>query len=461
MYLTQKNQIKGLTKAEYKALRELCRLSKNLYNVGLYSVRQFFFEEKRYLRYESNYHVCKDNENYKLLNTDIAQQTLKVVDRSFRSFFSLIKAAKQSLYRFEQISLPKYLKKDGYFPLIMPRIKIKDGQFEVPMSRAFKKDFGSIAIPFPERLKDKRLKEARILPKCGAQWFEVEFITEEPKEPQNVNPNNAVAIDLGIDNLAACVSTTGASIVIDGKKLKSINQWYNKLNAKLQSVKDKQGKYARTLRIPEPSSGMLSLRNASGFSAGRISGSFPTGGDLRHPCFPQGIKHLTKHQGGLLKKRSNQVRDYLRKTARLIVNWCITQQAGMLIVGVNPGWKQKINIGKCNNQSFVQIPFYILRSKLSALCERYGIHYVEQEESYSSKASALDGDSIPTYSPDNSAKAKFSGKRVKRGLYRSQAGCLVNADCNGSWNIGRKSKHEGFTGVSRGVLAAPLRVFIS
>ena len=109
----------------------------------------------------------------------------------------------------------------------------------------------------------------------------------------------------------------------------------------------------------------------------------------------------------------------------------------------------------------MQIPFYSLRSKLSALCERYGIQYNEQEESYSSKASALDGDNIPTYNPDNPAKSKFSGKRVKRGLYRSQAGYLVNADCNGSWNIGRKSKHEGFTGVSRGVLAAPLRVFIS
>lgn len=414
MYLTQKNQIKGLNKAEYTALRELCRLSKNLYNVGLYSVRQFFFEEKRYLRYESNYHACKDNENYKLLNTDIAQQTLKVVDRSFRSFFNLIKAAKQSLYRFEQISLPKYLKKDGYFLLIMPRIRVKDGYFEVPMSRAFKKKYGSVAIPFPERLKDKPLKEVRILPYCGAQWFEVEFITEEPIEPQSVDAANAVAIDLGLDNLAACVSTTGASIVIDGKRLKSINQWYNKLNAKLQSVKDKQG-----------------------------------------------IKPFTKRQGYLLRDRNNQVRDYFCKTARKIINWCITQKVGTLIIGVNPGWKQNINIGKRNNQSFVQIPFYSLRSKLQALCERYGIAYIEQEESYTSKASALDGDDIPNYNPDNPARPKFNGKRVKRGLYRSQSGHLVNADCNGSWNIGRKSKHEGFTRVSRGVLAAPLRVFIS
>ena len=414
MYLTQKNQIKGLSKAEYTALRELCHLSKNLYNVGLYSVRQFFFEEKRYLRYESNYHVCKGNENYKLLNTDIAQQTLKIVDRSFRSFFNLIKAAKQGLYRFEQISLPRYLKKDGYFPLIMPRIKVKDGVFEVPMSRVFKKEFGSVAIPFPERLKGKRLKEVRILPKCGAQWFEVEFITEEPEEPQKVNPANAAAIDLGLDNLIACVSTTGASIVIDGKKLKSINQWYNKLNAKLQSSKDKQG-----------------------------------------------IKQLTKRQGCLLKKRSNQVKDYLRKTARTIINWCIAEGLGTLRVGVNPGWKQNINIGKRNNQSFEQIPFYSLRQSLESLSQRYGIEYVEQEESYTSKASALDSDNIPLYNAEQPAKPKFSGKRIKRGLYRSQAGHLVNADCNGSWNIGRKSKHKGFTGVSRGALAAPLRVFIS
>src|SRR4028118_2284563 len=134
MYLTQKNQIRHLNQAEFLALRELCRLSKNLYNVGLYTVRQYFFQEGKHLRCESNYHQCKVNENYQLLNTDISQQTLKVVDRSFRSFFNLIKAAKNRLYRFEQIRLPKYLPKEGYFPLILPRIKVKDRRFEIPMS---------------------------------------------------------------------------------------------------------------------------------------------------------------------------------------------------------------------------------------------------------------------------------------------------------------------------------------
>ncbi len=428
MYLTQKNHIRGLSKPEFTVLRELCRLSKNLYNVGLYSVRQFYFSEQKYLRYESNYHHCKGNENYQLLNTDIAQQTLKVVDRSFRSFFNLIKAAKNGLYRFEQIRLPKYLPKEGYFPLILPRIKVKDGCFEIPMSNAFKKQFGSIRILFPQRLQGKKLKEVRILPKYNARFFEVEYIVEQSAEPQPVDPNKALAIDLGLNNLATCVSTTGASFMMDGKRLKSINQWFNKINASLQSIKDLQG-----------------------------------------------IKGTTERQVRLKSKRNNQVRDYLNKASRYIIDFCITNQIGTVIIGFNPGMKQEINIGKRNNQNFVQIPHSLLRLKLQSLCERYGLQFKEQEESYTSKASALDGDEIPTYNAlyamgflrseysaaNNSTESKFSGKRIKRGLYRTAQGWLVNADCNGACNIGVKSKHDGFNRVSRGVLATPLRVRIS
>nr|WP_293104878.1 transposase [Okeania sp. SIO2F4] len=199
MYLTQKNKIRNLSTQEFKALRQLCRLSKNLYNVGLYSVRQFYFAEGGYLRYESNYHYCKDNENYQLLQTDIAQQTLKVVDRSFKSFFNLIQKAHESLYRWEQIRIPRYLNKEGYFPLIIPRIKVKNGYFKIPMSRKFQTEYGAVKIPFPERLVGKILKEVRIIPRYDARFFEVEFITEE--EPQTVvKSNNAVAIDLGLNN---------------------------------------------------------------------------------------------------------------------------------------------------------------------------------------------------------------------------------------------------------------------
>jgi IS605 OrfB family transposase len=415
MYLTQKCQIRDLSKQEFLALRELCHLSKNLYNVGLYSVRQFFFSEQRYLRYESNYHHCKGNENYRLLNTDIAQQTLKVVDRSFRSFFNLIKAAKQGLYRFEQIRLPGYLPKDGYFPLIMPRIKVKDGFFEIPMSNEFKKQFGSVRIPFPERLVGKKLKEVRILPKYKARFFEVEYIVEAEPEPQRVDPNNKLAMDLGLDNLATCVSTTGASFIVDGKPLKSFNQWFNKENARLQSIKDLQG-----------------------------------------------IKGTTERQAKLTINRNNRVRDYLNKTARYIINWCIEEQVGTVIVGVNPGMKQEINIGSKNNQNFVQIPHWSLRNKLKSLCERYGLTYLEQEESYTSKASFLDDDDLPTYNPDNPQEYKFSGKRVKRGLYRSRDGHLISSDANGAANIGRKCSLDGFN-LERvvAVLAQPLRVKIS
>ncbi len=411
MYLTQKNKIRNLSRTEFKALKTLCRLSKNMYNVGLYSLRQFYFSEGGCLRYESNYHYCKENENYQLLQTDIAQQTLKVVDRSFKSFFNLIQKAKESLYRFEQIRMPRYLKKEGYFPLIIPRIKVKDGYFNIPMSRKFKAEYGAVKIPFPERLAGKNLKEVRIIPRYDAKFFEVEFITESEAEPV-VKTDNAVAIDLGLNNLATCVSNTGSSFILDGRKLKSINQWYNKENSRLQSIKDKQG-----------------------------------------------IKGLTKKQISITVNRNNKVRDYLNKAARYLINWCRKNQISTLVVGVNPGMKQNINLGKKTNQKFVQIPHHSLRLKLKSMCDRYGLTYTEQEESYTSKASFIDGDLIPVYNADNPTEYSFSGKRVKRGLYKTREGKLINADTNGASNIGVKSNLNGFTPDRlEASLAMPLRV---
>lgn len=425
MYLTLRNQVRELNKSEFLALRELCRLSKNLYNVGLYTVRQYFFEERKHLRYESNYHQCKVNENYQLLNTDIAQQTLKVVDRTFKSFYGLISAVKGGSYQ-QRVKLPHYLPKEGYFLLIIPcgwstrrdktkvpRLTMKDGRFRIPMSTQFKREFGEIWINFPDRIHYESLKEIRIHPRYNARFFEVEFISEVEPESVEVNPSTAISIDLGVDNLAACVDTNGASFLVDGKPIKSINQGFNKRNAYLQSIKDKQG-----------------------------------------------IKSFTNQQVKLIAKRNNQVRDYLNKTARFIVNHCINNQIAQMIVGYNPGIKQSLNIGKRNNQNFVQIPLHALRSKLKALCGRYGLIYTEQEESYTSKASAVDGDEIPVYNADNLKTHQFSGKRVKRGLYRTKDGHLVNADLNGSLNIGRKSKHEGFGRVSRGSLTAPRRIHL-
>jgi putative transposase len=413
MYLTQKNQIRGLKTNEFTALKELCRLSKNLYNVGLYTVRQYYFQERKHLKYESNYHHCKGNENYRMLNTDIAQQTLKVIDRTFRSFYGLITAVKSGAYS-SKVRLPHYLPKEGYFPLIMPRVKVKDGKFRIPMSPTFKAEHGEIWIPFPDRLNQETLKEVRILPKYDGRFFEVEFISEVQETPIETKSESAISIDLGLDNLATCVDTNGASFILDGKPLKSFNQWFNKENARLQSIKDLQK-----------------------------------------------IKGTTERQARLAINRNAKVRDYLNKAARYIVNHCIQHSVDKLVVGFNIEMKQSINIGSRNNQNFVQIPHSSFRFKLKALCGRYGIKYVEQEESYTSKASFLDGDTIPIFNADNPKKHEFSGKRIKRGLYRTQHGVLVNADCNGAANILRKSKHDALSGVSSGCLAQPLRVKIS
>lgn len=371
MFLTQKNQIRDLSKAEYNALQALCRLSKNLYNVGLYSVRQYFFQERKHLQYEGNYHLCKGNENYKLLNTDIAQQTLKVVDRTFKSFYGLIKAVRHGVYH-QKVKLPNYLPKDGYFLLIVPcgwasrkdtktgvktkvpRLAIKDGKFRVPMSNQFRQEYGEVWIPFPKRISYETLKEIRIHPCFNARFFQVELIQEAVETPIESDPDIAMAIDFGVNNLAACTVTTGASFILDGRPIKSFNQWFNKRNAQLQSIKDKQG-----------------------------------------------IKGYTKQQAFLTQKRNNQIRDYLNKVVCYIANYCIENKVSQIIVGYNPGIKQEINIGKVNNQKFVQVPFHSLKLKLQAMCQRYGWTYQEQEESYTSLASAIDGDEIPVYNQGN------------------------------------------------------------
>ena len=144
----------------------------------------------------------------------------------------------------------------------------------------------------------------------------------------------------------------------------------------------------------------------------------------------------------------------MNKTAKRIINHCIEHQIGKLVVGYNPGIKQEINIGKANNQNFVQIPFWQLRRKLEALCSRYGIEYLELEESYTSRASFYDRDKMPVYNADNAGKHKFSGRRIKRGLYRTKDKHLCNSDINGSANILTKGIHRlDFQRVSSGFLA--------
>ncbi len=419
MYLTQSNQIRGLSKKQYQQLRELCHYAKNLYNVGLYNIRQHYFSEKSFLKYESNYHVAKTNENYKLLQAGVSQQILKVVDRSFKSFFNLIQKAKKGDYRYQDIQLPRYLKKDGLFPLIFSTnaMNIKDGFFRVAVSNTYKKLFPEhqdILIPFPKRLEGKKIKEVRILPRNNGQFFFIQYVYEQPSEIVELDMSKALSIDIGLNNLVTCVDTDGASFIVDGKKLKSMNRLYNKEKARLQSVAMKQG-----------------------------------------------LKY-TKRMNALTLKRNHQVGNYIKKCARIIMNHCLEHKIGNLVVGYNDDFKRSINMGKKNNQAFVQIPFGRLRKQLANLCERNGIFYKEQEESYTSKASFFDGDEIPTWNPNKEVAYRFSGKRVKRGLYRTKTGIEINADVNGALNILRKSNLVDCKILqARGCLAHPQRIRVS
>jgi len=425
MYLTQKCQLRNLSKTEYAALRSLCSLSKNLYNFTLYAVRQYYFSEKKHLRYEAAYHVCKENENYKLLGTDLAQQIMKVVDRNFKSFYALISKAKSGTYQYSAVRLPHYLPKDGVFSLIVPRIRIADGYYKLPMSPGFKREHGEIKIKFPPNLNADTIKEVRIHPKFDGRYFEIEYVTaympiEVEEQINNLNVDNALAIDLGLDNLATCVTNTGASFIVDGKKLKSINQWWNKENARLQSHK------------------CVGIK------------------DL------QGIKSTTHKQFLITRKRNNRMNYYMYKTARIIVNYCLEYGICNIVVGYNLDWKRSIDIGSRNNQNFVCIPHGNLRQKIQSLCERYGINYVEQEESYTSKADFFADDELPTWNADNPKDYEFSGKRVSRGQYRSSNGFVLNADCNGALNILRKSKLVDVTVLQcSGCVDQPKRIKVS
>ena len=175
LYLTVCQQLKHLSKDEFLILRELCRTAKNLTNQAIYQVRQHYFEHSRYLPYEKNYAILKTSENYRLLNSNMAQQILKEVDGSFKSFFGLLKLAKQGKYPFSSCRLPKYLPKDGYASLIVGFVRLNGNQFVLPYSAAYKKYHKPVTITIPSVLADKTIKEIRIIPKADARFFEIQY----------------------------------------------------------------------------------------------------------------------------------------------------------------------------------------------------------------------------------------------------------------------------------------------
>ncbi|MEE0964939.1 MAG: transposase [Ruminococcus bromii] len=416
MYLTVKQQVKHLSKDDYKSLRTLCHTAKNLTNQAIYNVRQYYFAEGEYLNYQNNYALLKDSDNYKILKSTMAQQILKEVDGSFKSFFGLIKLAKKGKYAFKDCKLPHYLPKDGFTTLVIGFVRLNGNKLILPFSNTFKKSHKPVEITIPLILVDKHIKEIRIIPKANARFFEIQYTYEVDCVQRNLNINNALAIDLGINNLVTAVTNNGKSFIIDGRRLKSINQWFNKRNARLQSIKDKQ----------------------------RFG------------------KKPTNQQKAIARDRNNKINDYMSKTARIIINYCIENDIGTLIVGYNNTFQKSSNIGKVNNQTFVNIPYGKLRDKLEYLCKLNNIVFVKQEESYTSKASFWDKDDIPVYNDDNPKDYIFSGKRIHRGMYRTKEGKLLNADVNGALNILRKSSVVSLeTLYGRGDVDTPIRIRVA
>ena len=310
--------------------------------------------------------------------------------------------------------LPKYRKKGGMNVVSCPArwIKLIDGMLKIPLGKQVKAWFGldHFLLTMPSNLDFKSIKELRIVPRNKCFYLECVYQQNDvQKVPSNLN---ILGIDHGLDNWLTCVSNTGKSFIVDGKKVKSQNQWYNKRVAQI-----KKGK-------------------SQGYWDDELS--------------------------ALTEKRTRQMRENVNKAARFVINWCLNNKVSIIVFGWNKRQKESINMGKKNNQEFVQIPTARLKNRISQLGEQYGIKFIETEESYTSKASFLDKDLLPTVGekPDG---WKPSGKRIKRGLYQASNRQLINADCNGSANIIRKVITQlkvSLVKVSRGVLSLPQRYLL-
>lgn len=402
MYLTVKQQLKHLTKEEYLILRELCHYAKNLYNQALYEYRQAFFEKRsKKVGWYSTIKKLQGTENYMMIQVQVAQHIIKAVDDNFKSFWSL--------YKNNQCArLPRYLDKDEFFTLRVPKIAMTNNTIKVPYSRYYGYEHKEIRIKIPNNLSSKYIRQVLIIPRQKARFFEIHYLYEVNIKEVRTD-KNILAIDLGVTNLCTCVDTLGNSFIVDGKRLKSYNQWCNKEVARLSSVKDKQK-----------------------------------------------IKGYSSKQYRITRKRNNRVNDIIHKTCKYIINYALDSNISTIVCGFNKGIQSKAKLGK-STQIFTQIPYLRLRQNLEYLCKLNGLTYIEQEESYTSKASFWDKDPIPELGDENIPK--FSGRRIKRGLYKTADGTLINADVNGALNILRKSNVVSLEALySRGELSTPMRI---
>lgn len=370
--------------------------SKNLYNLANYTIRQEFITNGNWLRYDVLASILKTSDAYRALPAKVAQWVLKMLDKNWQSFFAAIKEYKVNPGKFLGCpKLPQYKNKESGRNLLVYTIQaissklLRIGQVKLSGLNVFIKT------------EKQNIDQVRIVPRKNHYVVEIVHTVEE--EQKDLDYTLVAGIDLGIDNLAAITSNKPGftPLLVNGRGLKSINQYYNKRKAELQSIlgSDK----AQSNRIDR-----------------------------------------------LTEKRNRRVDNFLHTASRRIVDLLVKEQIGVLVIGRNPEWKQDVNLGKATNQKFVQIPHARFVSQLTYKCQLVGIKVIEREESYTSKTSFLDNEPI-------CKSESYIGKRVKRGLFRSGNGTLINADVNGSYNIIRKAFPAAFDvqGIE-GVVVRPL-----
>lgn len=370
----------------FKELDEVCLKSKNLYNSILYIWRQSFTKGEK-ITLTQIYFQIRSTPQFKTLPQNVAAQVFLQFGQVINSFFKALASYKVNPSKFTgRPKLPNY--KDTikgrniavYNKRVLPQKQFrKDGKVRLT----------GLNVVFPSKVKPTQV---RIVPRNDCYHIELIYNRDCKEE---VKSENFAGLDLGVNNLATLSFNNSPGVIVNGKPVKSINQFYNKKRAKLQSKNKKS-------------------------------------------------KALTK----LTNKRNNKIKDYLHKASRFITNQLVSKNISTLVIGLNKMWKQDVNIGAKNNQNFVNIPHSQFIQMIKYKCELEGIKVVITEESYTSKCSFLDNEEIKKHK-------EYSGKREKRGLFKSANGQLINADLNGSLNILRKVIPNCFTNGIEGLVVSP------
>ena len=378
MILVEQHIIKK-TNSAYNELDQLCFLSKNLYNSAVYTIRQHYFNTKKYLNKFQliNEFTQNKQQDYIKLPRKVSQRVIYQVDNVFKSFFKLLKKKQNGQYN-KPVKLPYYKNKlngRNYLEFTEQAISQKNLKQGII-------SFGK-NINFTLNTDKTNIHQVRIIPRKNYIIVEVLYEIKDIKLKEN--NHKYLSIDLGINNLATCIDNKFNGFIINGKPLKSINHYYNKKLSYYKSIQD--------------------IKNKS--------------------AYKNKIYTLTL-------KRNNKIKDYLHKVSKYITNHLVSNNINTLIIGYNKEWKQEVNMHKDTNQNFVQIPHKKFIDMLAYKCKLYGINVILQEESYTSKCSFYDNEIIKKHNI-------YKGKRIKRGLFKTSTGLLINADINGSLNIMKKA----------------------